>query len=60
VWKNWPWAYKTGDISETVLDGAKVTINGQQGWKMQAKTSNVTTGFSLYNLQDHISEVYFG
>ena len=26
VWKNWLWAYKTGNISETVEDRAKVTI----------------------------------
>jgi len=28
VWNNWLWAYKTGNISETVEDRAKVTING--------------------------------
>jgi len=28
VWKNWLWAYKTGNISETVEDRARVTING--------------------------------
>jgi len=27
VWKNWLWAYKTGNISETVKDRVKVTIN---------------------------------
>ena len=27
VWKNWLWAYKTGNISETVEDRAKVIIN---------------------------------
>jgi len=26
--KNWLWAYKTGNISETVEDRANVTING--------------------------------
>jgi len=31
VWKNWLWAYKTGNISETVEDRAKVTINGLKG-----------------------------
>ena len=25
---SWLWEYKTGNVSETVLDGAKVTING--------------------------------
>ena len=25
---NWLWAYKTGNISETVQDKAKLTING--------------------------------
>jgi len=28
VWKNWLQTYKTGNISETVEDRAKVTING--------------------------------
>jgi len=28
VWRNWLWAYKTGNIPETVEDRAKVTING--------------------------------
>jgi len=28
LWKNWPWAYKTGNISETVKGRAKVTIDG--------------------------------
>ena len=28
VWKNWPRAYTTGNIFETVEDRAKVTING--------------------------------
>jgi len=27
-WKKWLWAYKTGNISETVEDRAKVIING--------------------------------
>ena len=26
--RNWLWAYKTGSISETVQDKAKLTING--------------------------------
>ena len=26
--RNWLWAYKTGNISETVQDKAKLTING--------------------------------
>ena len=28
VWKNWFWAYKTGNISETVKGRAKATIDG--------------------------------
>jgi len=28
VWQNWLWAYKSGNISETQQDRAKVAING--------------------------------
>ena len=30
--RNWLWAYKTGNISETVEYGAKVTINGLRAY----------------------------
>jgi len=38
---SWLWAYKTGNISETVEDGVKVTLNGPykvvQGLSIAAK-----------------------
>ena len=51
------WAYKTGIISETVEDGAKVTINGiykvVHGLSIAAKMYDLEWPLTLSEIQGH-------